>query len=65
MSKSYNLPQRIRLHREANGLSVEEFAHTIGISFNTLYRWESGESKPRGLQKKTIERILAKVEKKK
>ena len=62
--KSYNLPERIKAHRESLSLSVEEFAHTIGVSFNTLYRWERGESKPRGLQKKQIERILAKPVKK-
>jgi len=64
MPNPYDLPQRIKAHLEAKGLSVEEFAHIVGVSFKTLYRWVNGESRPRGLQKKSIERILAKAEQK-
>lgn len=34
--------QRIREKREAAGLSVEELADKIGVSRQTVYKWEKG-----------------------
>jgi len=34
--------------REAAGLSVRELASGIGVDASTLWRWETGRSRPRG-----------------
>ena len=36
----------IRVLRKQLGLTQEEFAHTIGVTFATVNRWENGKSKP-------------------
>ena len=59
------LRERILKYRQAKGLSQEELAHIIGVSWATLNRWENGHTTPRGLQKKSIERILARLRKEK
>jgi len=56
------LKERIFQYRQARHLSQEELAHIIGVSWHTLQRWETGHTTPRGLHKRTIERILAKGE---
>jgi len=46
-------------YRTDRGYSQEEFAHIVGVSFGTINNWEKGKTKPKGLQKKMIERILS------
>lgn len=36
-------------------LSTSEFAEVVGVDYTTAYRWETGESAPRG---KRIKRLL-------
>ena len=36
----------IKLIRQKSLLSQEAFAKTLGVSFTTVNRWESGKSKP-------------------
>ena len=37
---------KIRTLRKQLGLTQEEFAHEIGVTFATVNRWENGKSKP-------------------
>jgi len=63
--KKETLAERISQYRRTTGMSQEELSFITGVAWATLNRWEKGHTKPRGLQKKSIERILAKEEKKK
>lgn len=55
------LKDRLLAYRKAKHLTLEAFAPIIGVSVQTLWRWEAGRTKPQGLQKKRIESILAKA----
>ena len=37
-----------RMLREAAGLNGHELARAIGVDPSTIFRWESGERRPRG-----------------
>ena len=41
-----SLPARLRLLRTQLGLSQEQLARRLGVSFATVNRWESGRSRP-------------------
>jgi DNA-binding transcriptional regulator YiaG len=36
----------VKLSRREAGMSQEEFAHTFGVSFAMINRWENGSTKP-------------------
>ena len=40
--------QQLRSSREAQGLSVRGLANLVGVSSVTVWKWESGGTKPRG-----------------
>lgn len=40
--------QQLRSLREAQGLSVRGLANLVGVSSVTVWKWESGGTKPRG-----------------
>jgi len=52
--------ERILALRKALELSRERFAHRIGVTANTIYRWEKGLSLPASL---AIIRRLEELEK--
>jgi len=41
-----NHPKRVKEVRRQLGLSQEELAHAIGVSFATINRWENGKTAP-------------------
>ena len=43
---------RIRL-----GMTQEEFAHTLAVTFSTVNRWENGHAKPSKLARRAIEAL--------
>ena len=45
----------IRDIRQNLGLTQEEFAAAIGVTFSTVNRWENGRAKPSRLAGKNIE----------
>lgn len=47
--------QRERLRR---GLTQQAAADLVGADISSFQRWESGESDPRGLYRKAVERFL-------
>ncbi len=41
-----NLPDLVKEIRRQLGLSQEELAHALGVSFATVNRWENGKTNP-------------------
>ncbi len=41
-----NLPALVKEIRRQLGLSQEELAHALGVSFATVNRWENGKTNP-------------------
>ncbi len=47
----------IRELRKRLGLTQEEFAHAVAVTFSTVNRWENGHSEPSKLARATITRL--------
>ena len=45
------------------GLTQEQFAAKVGVTFSTVNRWEAGRSRPSPLAWREIERLSEQVEK--
>ena len=50
--------ERIKLYRANNGLSQEQLARQIGVSLNTVQRWESRRTLPSPLAVMKIDELL-------
>ena len=48
----------IKKLRKQNDWTVEDVASKIGVSAITVYRWESGKSKPHRIFQKKLEEIF-------
>ena len=46
------------------GLTQEELARRLGVSWSTVARWEAGQGKPSPLAQQAIENLLKESEKK-
>jgi len=57
-------PEELKKIRLALALSQEAFAHLIGVSFQTINRWENGAFKPSRLAIEKIKSLTNKMEKK-
>lgn len=55
--------KRIKSIRQQLGLSQEELAHKLGVSFTSVNRWENGQTKPSKLARKQIDLLSKKTEK--
>ena len=55
------LAEKIRAIRQKRGLSQEEFARQMGVSFPTVNAWERGRSKPYPRHQKAINDIYEEV----
>ena len=53
--------QIIRDVRLLTGLTQEQFAPTLGVTYTTINRWENGRSKPSPLAMGKIEEMLEKM----
>lgn len=47
----------IRELRLRLGMTQEEFAHTLAVTFSTVNRWENGHAKPSKLARRAIEAL--------
>jgi len=47
----------IRELRKRLGLTQEEFAHAVAVTFSTVNRWENGHAKPSKLARRAIESL--------
>ena len=54
-----NFSDKIKYVRIKLGLSQEELAHELGVSFATINRWENGSYNPSRLAKKAFEDFCA------
>lgn len=46
MDDSVEFPDHLKTTRQKLGLSQEDLARAVGVSFATINRWESGKSAP-------------------
>jgi transcriptional regulator with XRE-family HTH domain len=58
MSRNLGLEKKIRIKRLARGITQEEFASLIGVSYQTVSSWENGHSVPRDKNLEKIKAIL-------
>lgn len=58
-----DLPKRIKSFRQQLGLSQEELAQKLGVSFSSVNRWENGQTKPSKLARRQIDILCKKSEK--
>ena len=54
-----NLPELVKEVRRQLGLSQEELAHSLGVSFATVNRWENGKTNPSKLARKQFSAFVA------
>ena len=52
-----NFPELVKEVRRQLGLSQEELAHELGVSFATVNRWENGKTKPSKMAKTVWKRF--------
>jgi DNA-binding transcriptional regulator YiaG len=58
-----NFPMRVKDVRRQLGLSQEELAHALGVSFATVNRWENGKTVPSKLAQATFENFCSRMAK--
>jgi DNA-binding transcriptional regulator YiaG len=56
-----NLRKTIKEVREQLGLSQEELAHALGVSFASINRWENGKAAPSKLARAQFEMFCRKM----
>jgi putative transcriptional regulator len=59
--RTFNMPRlayKIRQCRELKGWTQERLAREIGVSLNTVQRWESGKNQPSPLALEKLQRLL-------
>jgi len=56
------LARKIRELRSKLGLTQEQFAARVGVTFSTVNRWESGKSKPSPLAMRQIEELMERTQ---
>jgi DNA-binding XRE family transcriptional regulator len=56
-----NLPELVKEVRTQLGVSQENLARELGVSFATVNRWENGKSKPSKLAKVQFDNFCAKM----
>jgi len=52
-----NFPQQLKEVRQQLGLSQQELAHALGVSFATVNRWENAKTTPSNLAQRQFERF--------
>jgi putative transcriptional regulator len=61
--KPEKLPEQIKKVRRQLGLSQEELAQALGVSFATVNRWENGKTTPSKLAQMSLENFCTKMAK--
>jgi len=51
---------KLRAIRKKKGWSQEHLARELGVSFQTIHRWETGKFEPSPLAQEKIDRLLEK-----
>lgn len=60
-NSSNDFPKCIKSIRQKLGLSQEELAQKLGVSFTSVNRWENGQTKPSKLARRQIEALCKKL----
>ena len=55
------LARKIKQCRGLKGLTQEQLARSIGVSLNTVQRWESGKTRPSPLAMEKLQSLLEDV----
>lgn len=64
MTKSpETFPEQVKEVRRQLGISQEELAHELGVSFATINRWENGKTTPFKLARKQFDAFCEKMTK--
>lgn len=58
-----DIGKQILTLRQELGISQEELARKLGVSFTSVNRWENGQTKPSKLARKQIDLLSKKTEK--
>jgi len=53
-----NVIEKIRQYREVKGWSQEQLARNLGVSLNTVQRWELRKSRPSPLAMEKVKELL-------
>jgi|WetSurMetagenome_2_1015567.scaffolds.fasta_scaffold1223957_2 putative transcriptional regulator len=53
-----DVADKIKKYRGHKGISQEQLAREIGVSLNTVHRWESGKTLPSPLAMSKLQEIL-------
>lgn len=51
-------PEQIKTARAALGITQQELSNRVGVSWNTVSRWENGKSKPHSFLQKKLKEVL-------
>ena len=54
--------EKLREIRRKKGWSQERLARELGVSFQTIHRWETGKFEPSPLAQEKIDRLLEREE---
>jgi transcriptional regulator with XRE-family HTH domain len=52
------LADKIRQCRDLKGWTQEQLARNVGVSLNTVQRWESGRTQPSPLAMEKLQKVL-------
>ncbi len=58
VSKGFNYKIAIQRIRKALGISQEDLARELGVSFGTVNRWENGKVNPSKLAKRQLNSFI-------
>ena len=56
-----NVAHIIRVWRQCTGLTQEDLAHALGVTFSTVSRWENGHVRPSSLAWKALVQVAAEL----
>jgi len=59
VTKTNNYPSLVKEIRKQLGLSQEDLARELGVSFATVNRWENGQVRPSKLAKAQLDAFCA------
>ena len=58
MNNALEISDLVREVRQRLGLTQEQFASRLGVTFPTVNRWEKGRSKPSGMARKLLAEMV-------
>jgi len=57
VNENRNYPALVKTLRRRLGLTQEQFAHHLGVTFASVNRWENGQVKPSPLARQKLEAL--------